>query len=117
MAADVPAREAEQADEPAGGEPGFGSATAAWCVYLLRCADGTLYTGVTRDLNRRLRQHNGEIAGGARYTRSRRPVDVLWYETHAARGDAQRAEARIKGLPRRAKLQLSRRGPPMPPGD
>jgi putative endonuclease len=110
-------REEDAAGETLAIDPKCDTGAAAWRVYLLRCADGTLYTGVTRDLPRRLRQHNGEIVGGARYTRSRRPVELLWYEVHTQRGDAQRAEARIKGLPRRAKLQLSRQGPPAPPGD
>ena len=50
------------------------SSDATWHVYLLRCADDTLYCGVTTDLDRRLAQHNGRLAGGARYTRPRRPV-------------------------------------------
>lgn len=45
-----------------------------WWVYMVRCADGTLYTGCTTDPRRRLKQHNGQLHGGARYTRSRRPV-------------------------------------------
>ena len=80
-----------------------------WCVYLLRCADGTLYTGVARDLQRRLRQHNGELAGGAAYTRGRRPVTLLWSESCADRGAAQRREARIRTLSRPQKLRLIRR--------
>ena len=51
-------------------EPG----TGRWCVYLLLCADGTLYCGVTTDVRRRLDEHNGLRAGGAKYTRGRRPV-------------------------------------------
>lgn len=82
---------------------------AVWYVYLLRCADGTLYTGVTRDLRRRLRQHNGELAGGPRYTRGRRPVALAWSGAAACRADAQRREARIRRWPRRAKLRLLRR--------
>jgi len=48
-----------------------------WHVYLLQCADGTLYCGVTTDLARRLKAHNGEAPGGAAYTRGRRPVKLL----------------------------------------
>lgn len=81
----------------------------AWCVYLLRCADGTLYTGVARDLSRRLRQHNGELAGGAAYTRGRRPVSLLWSEGCADRSSAQQREAAIKALSRAQKLALIRR--------
>jgi putative endonuclease len=78
----------------------------AWHVYILECEDGTLYTGVARDLARRLRQHNGELAGGPRYTRGRRPVRLLWSDTVVDRSLAQRREAAIKNLSRDAKLQL-----------
>ena len=78
-----------------------------WWVYMLRCADGSLYTGVTTDLQRRLAQHNGECAGGARYTRSRRPVMLIWQEAGHDRGSAQRREAALKRLPRRRKLVLA----------
>ena len=89
--------------------------TDTWCVYLLRCRDGSLYAGVARDPERRLRQHNGELAGGARYTRGRRPVALVWIETFPDRAAAQRREAAIKRMPRAAKLSLIRRGPPAPP--
>ncbi|KGE04025.1 GIY-YIG nuclease family protein [Pseudohaliea rubra] len=85
------------------------SAAGAWTVYVLCCADGSLYTGVTRDLARRLRQHNGELAGGPRYTRGRRPVVLGWSAAAASRSEAQRQEARIKRWPRRAKLRLLHR--------
>jgi len=77
-----------------------------WCVYLIQCADQSLYTGITTDITRRLRQHNGEIKGGARYTLARRPVVLLWVESHASRAEASRREYQIKQLPRGAKLQL-----------
>lgn len=86
-----------------------------WQVYVLRCADGTLYTGICRDLHRRLRQHNGEISGGASYTRARRPVSVLWSEPSTDRAEAQRREAAIKALPRLEKLRLIRQAAPTPP--
>lgn len=79
----------------------------SWHVYLLRCADGTLYTGVARDLARRLRQHNGEIHGGANYTRGRRPVELIWSEVAPDRSQAQVREAAIKRLSRRDKLRLT----------
>lgn len=82
---------------------------APWQVYLLRCADGTLYTGVARDIERRLRQHNGELVGGAAYTRARRPVELLWSEGCEDRSSAQQREAAIKRLTRKEKLALSRR--------
>jgi putative endonuclease len=77
-----------------------------WRVYILECADGSFYTGVTRDLSRRLAQHNGDLRGGPRYTRGRRPVRLRWSECAADRASAQRREATIKRLPRAAKLAL-----------
>jgi putative endonuclease len=84
-------------------------------VYLLRCGDGTLYAGVARDVGRRLRQHNGELVGGARYTRGRRPVELLWWEACADRAAAQRREAAIRRLSRAEKIRLIRRGSPALP--
>lgn len=78
----------------------------AWHVYILRCADDSLYTGVARDLPHRLRQHNGELAGGPRYTRGRRPVQLMWSEPAPDRGAALSREASIKRLDRGAKLLL-----------
>lgn len=72
----------------------------------MECADGTLYTGIARDLQRRLLQHNGELAGGPRYTRGRRPVRLRWCEPAADHSAALRREASIKRLPRLAKLAL-----------
>ncbi|MEH6591194.1 MAG: GIY-YIG nuclease family protein [Halioglobus sp.] len=80
--------------------------TEGWCVYILQCADGSLYTGIAVDLQRRLSQHNGERAGGARYTSGRRPVVLRWSEPAADRSVAQQREAAIKKLPRREKLAL-----------
>jgi len=77
-----------------------------WYVYMLRCADGSLYTGVARDLQRRLLQHNGKLAGGSRYTRGRRPVELVWSGTEDDRSAAQRREASIKKLRRDQKLLL-----------
>ena len=77
----------------------------AYVVYLLECADGTLYTGVTTDMARRLTEHN-EGAKGAKYTRARRPVKVVYQETCASRSEAQKREAALKSLPRTAKLAL-----------
>jgi len=79
---------------------------ADWHVYLLRCADGTLYTGIATEPQRRLRQHNGELAGGARYTSGRRPVELVWSEACASRSAALRREAELRKLDRAAKLAL-----------
>ena len=83
------------------------SVSAPWTVYLLQCADGTLYTGIARDLPRRLDQHNGLLAGGPKYTRGRRPVQLLWQAEAADQSAALRREAAIKRLPRQAKLALA----------
>ena len=77
-----------------------------WIVYLLRCRDGSLYTGITTDLARRVRAHASGRA--SRYTRSRLPVRVVHTEPAATRSAALVREAAIKKLPRRAKLALVR---------
>lgn len=76
----------------------------AWHVYLLACADGTLYCGVTTDLDRRLQAHNGAVPGGAAYTRGRRPVALLAAAPCPDRASACRLEIKIKKLPRKEKL-------------
>src|SRR3569623_320442 len=86
------------------------AAAAAWCVYMLRCADGTLYTGITTDIARRVAEHNGEGGLGARYTRSRRPVQLVYVEAAAARAEAARREAAITRLDRVRKLALCASG-------
>jgi putative endonuclease len=75
-----------------------------WWVYVLRCRDGTLYTGVTTDLVRRLAQHNAGTA--SKYTRSRRPVAMVYREAAAGHGAALRREFAIKKLSRAAKDAL-----------
>ena len=80
--------------------------TAGWCVYILRCADGSLYTGITTDTARRLAEHNGGGARGARYTRGRRPVELIYAEPAPSRDAAARREAAIKRLDRARKLAL-----------
>ena len=77
----------------------------AWTVYILRCGDGTLYTGCTNDLPRRLEAHRS--GRGAKYTRSRRPVALAWQEEQPDRSAALRREAQVKKLSRAQKLALS----------
>lgn len=76
----------------------------AWFVYIVRCRDGSLYTGVSTDVEARVAVHNA--GRGARYTRARRPVTLLHRERRATRARALSREAAIKRLPRRAKLRL-----------
>jgi predicted GIY-YIG superfamily endonuclease len=88
--------------------------TEAW-VYMLRCADGSLYTGWTVDVQRRLASHRAGKA--SRYTASRLPVELAWAREMPDRGAAMREEARIKRLPRGQKLALvagSALAPPRP---
>lgn len=65
-------------------------------VYIVECSDGSLYTGITDDLERRIRQHNGELWGGARYTQSRGPVKLLYIEKYLTRKEAAKREYEIK---------------------
>ncbi|MBI4450003.1 GIY-YIG nuclease family protein [Candidatus Uhrbacteria bacterium] len=74
-------------------------------LYILECADGTLYTGVAADLERRVKEHNGS-AVGAKYTRARRPVRVVFAKRFRDRAAALRAEFRVKKLSRREKLKM-----------
>ena len=75
-----------------------------YLVYILRCGDGTLYTGCTNDLPRRLQAH--QSGRGAKYTRSRRPVELVYQETAADRSAALCREAQIKRLSRQEKWNL-----------
>jgi len=79
-----------------------------WQVYILECADGSLYTGIAIDLARRLQQHNGELVGGPKYTRGRRPVVLRWSDGATDRSAALQREAAIKKLSRQQKLSLVR---------
>ena len=76
----------------------------AWYVYILRCKDGTLYTGSTDDVERRLAVHNS--GKGAKYTRSRRPVEIVYTEECESYSAALRREYAIKQLTRQEKLNL-----------
>ena len=77
-----------------------------WYVYMVRCADESLYTGISRDVERRISEHNGDDKLGARYTRARRPVSLVYREAAASRSEAARREAAIKRLNRAQKEQL-----------
>jgi putative endonuclease len=82
-------------------------AQARWVVYIIRCRDGTLYTGITNDLERRLAAH--DAGRGARYTRGRGPVTLVYVEDCGGMGDALRREAALRRLPPAAKLALAPR--------
>lgn len=80
------------------------SPTPTWCVYILRCADDTLYTGIAKNVLGRVELHNR--GRGAKYTRSRRPVELVYREAQPNRALALRREAAIKRLPAAAKRAL-----------
>jgi putative endonuclease len=75
-----------------------------WWCYIVRCADDSLYTGITNDLEKRIDAHNAGIA--SKYTRVRLPVGLTYVEEYADRSDASKREAAIKRLSREAKLEL-----------
>ena len=77
----------------------------SWQVYILQCSDGTLYTGITDDLSRRISMHNA--GKGAKYTRGRGPVTLVYQESCPDKGGALRREHAIKSLPRAKKLELA----------
>lgn len=68
----------------------------SWFVYIVECSDGTLYCGITCDMDRRINEHNGLQPGGAKYTRSRRPVRLVSSAIFENRSEASRAEYKIK---------------------
>jgi len=79
--------------------------SSPWFVYILSCHDNSLYTGITTDLERRLTEHN-ETNKGARYTRARRPVKLVYSEPALDRSAASKREAQLKSLPIHKKRAL-----------
>ncbi|MBR6398168.1 MAG: GIY-YIG nuclease family protein [Lachnospiraceae bacterium] len=73
-------------------------------TYMVRCSDGTLYTGWTNNLEKRMEAHNS--GRGAKYTKSRRPVELVYFEEFTEKSDAMSREARLKQLGRAEKLKL-----------
>lgn len=86
--------------------PRIKPSSGPWFVYIVRCGDGTLYTGITMDVSRRCQQHNAGTA--SRYTRSRRPVRLGYQEARPSQSSALKREATIKAMTRREKLALIR---------
>ena len=76
-----------------------------WVVYLLRCSDNSFYCGVTNDIDRRLTEHNTSKRG-AKYTRSRRPVELIGSKEAGSRSEAQSLEAKIKKMKKLDKLSF-----------
>ncbi|MBQ5431648.1 MAG: GIY-YIG nuclease family protein [Lachnospiraceae bacterium] len=82
--------------------------TKRYFTYMVECSDGTYYTGYTTDLEKRVKAHN-EGKTGAKYTRARRPVKLIYYEEYDNLHDAMSREVRIKQLTRRQKEELRKR--------
>ncbi len=77
-----------------------------WHVYIVRCADDSLYTGIAKDVARRIEEHNSDDRLAARYTRGRRPVTLLYSEEYATRSEASKRECVIKQMKRWEKKAL-----------
>ncbi len=77
-----------------------------WMVYILECCDKSLYCGITNNIERRLKQHSGELKGGAKYTLSRRPCNLVYLETSANRKEALIREFEIKQMSKSQKREL-----------
>lgn len=77
-----------------------------WYVYILRCSDNSLYTGITTDITRRIKEHNNSNKLGAKYTRVRRPVTLAYNEEHVSRSAASKREYQLKKLTKQQKERL-----------
>ena len=77
-----------------------------WLIYILECGDGSLYCGITNNLEKRLKQHKGEIKGGAKYTRSHWPCKLVYEEKSASRSEALQREVIIKKMSKVEKQTL-----------
>ncbi len=75
-----------------------------WYLYILKCGDGSLYTGVTPDLQRRIKSHND--GSGGRYTRCRLPVSLIYSESYSTKSEALKRELQVKGWSKKKKLAL-----------
>ena len=75
-------------------------------VYILKCSDDTFYTWITTDLEKRLKQHNWEILGWAKYTLARKPVELVYFEDAENRSEASKREYEIKKMTRIKKIEL-----------
>lgn len=80
-----------------------------WTVYIVECSDGSLYTGITTDIQRRILEHNFSFKA-AKYTRSRRPVKLVYTEDASNRSEASKREYRIKRMNRNKKINLIKEG-------
>ena len=78
----------------------------SWFIYMVRCADNSLYTGIAKDVERRIHEHNSDNTSGAKYTKARRPVILVYQEACESRSAATRREYEIRQLGRKGKEKL-----------
>ena len=78
----------------------------SWFIYMVRCADNSLYTGIAKDVERRIHEHNSDDTSGAKYTKARRPVVLVYQEACESRSAATRREYEIRQLGRKGKEKL-----------
>jgi putative endonuclease len=83
---------------------------SVYYVYILECSDGSYYTGQTKNLEIRIKEHNGHLKGGAKYTRGRAPVILKHSEQYSTRGEALKREAEIKKMDRKGKKVIIQLG-------
>lgn len=84
--------------------------TMTWYVYMVQAQDGSLYTGITKDIKRRIQEHNTDDVKGAKSLRAKRPVVLVYQETYDGQSEACKRETAIKKWKREAKLNLIRTG-------
>lgn len=78
----------------------------SWYLYIVECQNTNLYTGITTNLKRRIKEHNTDNKKGAKYTRGKRPVRLVYFEKHATQSDAAKREIEIKNWKRERKMKL-----------
>lgn len=88
------------------GKKDYNEKMNSFFIYILECSDKTLYVGKTTNIAKRLRQHNGEIKGGAKYTSGRRPVKIRYIEKHTSLSAALKREIELKKLDKNKKILL-----------
>jgi len=81
----------------------------SWFIYMVRCVDNSLYTGIAKDVERRIHEHNSNDTLGAKYTKGRRPVELVYQEACESRSAATRREYEIRQLGRKGKEELLNR--------
>lgn len=78
----------------------------SWTIYIVRCSDNSLYTGIAKDVGKRVQEHNSDNKLGAKYTRSRAPVTLVYTESAETRSDATKRECEIKKMDKKSKEMM-----------